>query len=75
MFVLSGALDLEEIGTRGTGDGSGIAFMGGLPTSCLTHMQRLRKRAELSADVLAAVRQIDRPSATGMPRSAASERQ
>jgi acetyl esterase/lipase len=31
LFVLSGALDLEEIGARGTGDGSGIAFMGGLP--------------------------------------------
>jgi acetyl esterase/lipase len=31
VFVLSGALDLEEIGARGTGDGSGIDFMGGRP--------------------------------------------
>jgi acetyl esterase/lipase len=31
LVVLSGALDLEEIGTRGTGDGSGIDFMGGQP--------------------------------------------
>jgi acetyl esterase/lipase len=31
LVVLSGALDLDEIGARGTGDGSGIDFMGGLP--------------------------------------------